>query len=200
MTREIRSRGNEKAQLALLGLLIEKERYGYELEQEIKKRKLTNYVPFTLSGLYHYLRSFQRAGWIKLQSVKRMGKYPERNVYKVTKEGYKRFRELMEKASYDLPYDILDAALAFSHLVSLGDFQKILIKRKEIVDRRLQELQAFAGSPQAAQLDLIRQAIVEHGLEYFKSQSAWLDQFIEKVSKLTPEDYRSLTDRYWRKL
>lgn len=200
MTSKTRSISGEKVQLALLGLIVEKERYGYELKQEIQRRNLTQYVPFTLSGFYNYLRSFQRKGWITLQLVEKNGKYPERNVYKVTEKGRERFRELMKRVGWDLSsfYDSLHVALAFSYLVSLSEFQQILITRKQMVDRRLQELEAFAKSPKAARLDLVRKAIVEHAIERFKADSTWLEQFIEKVSKLTPKEYESLIERYKR--
>jgi len=77
------------AELAILSLIIEQPRHGYNLEQVIEERGMRNWTEIGFSSIYYILRKLEKAGLIESHTEPSEGKGPGRKVYQVTSAGRK---------------------------------------------------------------------------------------------------------------
>src|SRR5689334_8136353 len=73
------------AELAILGLLAEKPRHGYELERLVEQRNMRDWADLALSTIYYTLKQLQKKSWV----TTRPGEPGQRGrtIYALTPEG-----------------------------------------------------------------------------------------------------------------
>lgn len=76
---------------ALLGLLCQREQYGYELKRSIDT-ELAPYWRIDFAQLYRSLAKMARAGWVKSRTTRGAGG-PKRKIYTITARGRKTFSD-----------------------------------------------------------------------------------------------------------
>ena len=86
-----------KNRITILGLLLEKPMYGYEIKGEIQKRGMDHWAKISLPSIYNALNKLEEEELIKVEKEK-VGKMPERNIYHITEEGKKEFAFMVEKS------------------------------------------------------------------------------------------------------
>jgi DNA-binding PadR family transcriptional regulator len=75
------------AELAILGLVAEQPRHGYEIEQVIEARGMRAWTEIGFSSIYYLLNKLEKEGLIESQLQQPEGKGPARKVYCVTQAG-----------------------------------------------------------------------------------------------------------------
>jgi DNA-binding MarR family transcriptional regulator len=75
------------AELAILSLVAEQPRYGYEIEQVIEIRGMRDWTEVGFSSIYYLLNKLEKEGLIESQLQQAEGKGPARKVYSVTEAG-----------------------------------------------------------------------------------------------------------------
>jgi hypothetical protein len=75
------------AELAILGLVAECPRHGYEIEQIIESRGMRDWTEIGFSSIYYLLNKLEKGGLILSQIQQPEGRGPARKVYTVTQEG-----------------------------------------------------------------------------------------------------------------
>jgi len=75
------------AELAILSLVAEQPRHGYEIEQIIEARGMRDWTEIGFSSIYYLLNKLERAGLIESQLHQPEGKGPARKVYTITHNG-----------------------------------------------------------------------------------------------------------------
>ncbi|MEX2144087.1 MAG: PadR family transcriptional regulator, partial [Anaerolineales bacterium] len=55
------------AELAILGLVVEAPRHGYEIEQLIESRGMRNWAEVGFSSIYYILGKLEARGWVRSQ-------------------------------------------------------------------------------------------------------------------------------------
>ena len=81
--------------LVLLGLLFDKEMYGYEIHQVISQ-KHRHFMRVAFSSIYYNLDKLEKTGLIRKETVTQDSR-PDRNIYTITPEGREKFRRLLTK-------------------------------------------------------------------------------------------------------
>ena len=85
------------AELALLSLLAEQPRYGYEIEQVIEQRGMREWTEMGFSSIYYLLKKLARQGRLKGRRVS--GKdAPSRVIYRLTSAGASALRRAVVSA------------------------------------------------------------------------------------------------------
>ena len=74
------------AELAVLSLLAEQPRHGYEIEAVIEARGMRQWTEIGFSSIYYLLKKLDKAGLIEGRMVE-TGQGPARKVYRLTSEG-----------------------------------------------------------------------------------------------------------------
>ena len=75
------------AELAILSLIAEQPRHGYDIEQVIEERGMRDWTEIGFSSIYYLLNKLEREGLIEVQLQPAEGKGPPRKVYRITAEG-----------------------------------------------------------------------------------------------------------------
>ena len=86
-----------KNDLVVLGLLFEQDRYGYEIIQEVKRRDFEHWANINPASIYNHLNRLEESGALSSR-MEKVGKYPERKVYSITKEGRRRLSDMVVEA------------------------------------------------------------------------------------------------------
>ena len=86
------------AELAVLGLIAERPRHGYEIEGVIQERGMREWTEVGFSSIYYLLKKLEREGLIRGRAGRKTGRGPARKVYEMTAEGREAWRGAAQKA------------------------------------------------------------------------------------------------------
>jgi len=75
------------AELAILSLVTEAPRHGYEIEQIIEARGMREWTEVGFSSIYYLLKKLEKAGFVESQFIPTEGRSAGRRVYRVTEAG-----------------------------------------------------------------------------------------------------------------
>ena len=100
-------------ELVLLGLLKEGPRHGYELKRVVDE-KISTFAPLSSGSIYYTLKGLAKDGLVSM-TRKRKSRYPAKEVYRITRKGEKKFKELLKKTCFNIKrlYRSLDIVLCF---------------------------------------------------------------------------------------
>ena len=175
-------------ELVVLGLLADGAKHGYEILQLIRARAMHEYIKLSVSSLYKTLDRLERKRFVTA-STERVGGRPERKVYRITREGEERLKELIRRNLNEIQpyYDPLYAALAFAHLISTGEVTSALKQRREHYRKLLDHLRGIEAMLEELErergLDLFfHLAIVRAGIKGVGAELEWLDETISGLS------------------
>lgn len=118
--------------LVLLGLILEKERSGYDIITEISSRELDRWANLSTSTVYNRLTTLEKNECIQGRA-ERDGNRPERMVYTITEKGRDVLRKEVLKHLTGFNDDPRTLGFAFLY----GAENKELIRTLEAHERRL---------------------------------------------------------------
>ncbi|MDQ7803521.1 helix-turn-helix transcriptional regulator [Amycolatopsis sp. A133] len=142
MTRSLTSR--EIVALTVLGLLLEGPSHTYNLNREIRTRKMA-FVTGLPRSVYHAVDRLAADGLVRLVETSRDGRRPERSVYEITEDGTRRFYEeltdlLMTPTEDRLPFTI---ALSFAVRMTPETVARLLATRASRLRAELAEVETM---------------------------------------------------------
>jgi len=82
--------------LVILGLINERPMYGYQINQEIKRRSLDVWANINTASIYNNLITIKEEGCI-IEKREKVGKTPVRKVYSITAKGKKYLSKLIKQ-------------------------------------------------------------------------------------------------------
>ena len=118
--------------LVLLGLIHEKERSGYDIITEVRRRELDRWANLSTSTIYNRLATLEKHGEIQGNS-KRDSNRPERVVFSITEAGRDTLRKEILKHLTGFNDDPRTLGFAFLY----GAENKELVRSLEAHERRL---------------------------------------------------------------
>jgi len=118
--------------LVVLGLLRERPRYGYEIKTIID-HLMSHIIDVSSGSLYYGLKKLLQDGLIDEASVEKVGRRPERSVYRITQLGEEQLARELPRVIFPQaqPYFQLDLALYFFDLMDPKDRALRLTMRRE---------------------------------------------------------------------
>jgi DNA-binding PadR family transcriptional regulator len=172
------------AELAILSLLVEQPRHGYNLEQVIEERGMRDWTEIGFSSIYYILRKLEKDGLIKSHTEPSEGKGPGRKVYQVTPEGSKAWyaaalESLSTRAPHHKPFLMgLSVLPAFQHAdttEALTKYKTKLQEERDHVKGRWQE--QSSAHPLPPHVD----AMFDYSLTLIEGELKWIEDFIQKM-------------------
>lgn len=106
------------AELAVLSLIIESPRHGYDVECAIAQRGMREWTDIGFSSIYYVLGKMEKAGLVQARTDESSGRGPARKVYSPTAEGLRVWQEASLKA-LSAPATRSPFALGLSNLPGL---------------------------------------------------------------------------------
>jgi len=82
--------------LVILGLINERPMYGYQINQEIKRRSIEMWANINTASIYNNLTTLKKEGLIT-EKREKVGKLPIRKVYSITAKGKKKLSKFIKQ-------------------------------------------------------------------------------------------------------
>lgn len=184
--------------LVILGLLCERDLYGYEIKQIIEER-MSDWTSIAFGSIYFALGKLSEEGFIEEAATEQEGARPSRTVYRITETGRAEFMRLLREVWQEVEpiFFAVDIGLYFMHALPIEEVKGYLRARVAQLDEKLRYL-ATHRTEQLARIEehlsepgvaamlggqiLIRVAAVfDHGEAHLRAELAWTQDLLAKL-------------------
>ncbi len=164
---------------AVLGLVCEKPRYGYELEKIIEEREMRNWTEIGFSSIYYVLKRLEKYGYIKSKFEGVPGK-PARKVYSITNKGNKVMLETVKDflSTTVKPHIPFELGMAYMKFLPPQDVLACLNSYLKSLDDRLNHLQDKLSFTQQSKAPFHVIALFTRPIALVKAERIWVKVFI----------------------
>ena len=168
------------AELIVLSLVAEEDRYGYQIETDIEARNIRNWANIGFSSIYYFLAKLERQGLIRSRS-KKSAEGPDRKVFAITAEGRRLLVEqALERLAQRLPLpSSFYVGLALSQHMNREVLRRALDGHTKAVHARLEQLNKDRGTSQTWLIE----AMFDLGQRLAEAEKAWLEEFQVKLEE-----------------
>jgi DNA-binding PadR family transcriptional regulator len=176
------------AELAVLGLVGERPRHGYEIEQVIHEREMREWTEIGFSSIYYVLKKLELQGLIEGHLVA-AGQGPARRVFHQTCRGAHALRVglLDALAVPHRCYPPLRLGLANLPAIPCTEALAALRQRRDALIDRLQYVQERWGGQRP--LPYFVDAMFDHSTTMITAEVTWIDGFVQQLmSHMEEED------------
>jgi DNA-binding PadR family transcriptional regulator len=174
------------AELAILGLVAETPRHGYEIEQLIEARGMRNWTEVGFSSIYYILSKLESRGFIRGQRQPAAGRGPARKVFSIVAKGQTAWRQAT-LAALTTPQPHSSFLLGLTGLPGIqpAEAAKALrLYRRAVLQRRDEVEQAWQ---QGQNLPTFLEGMFEYSYNLLQTELEWLDRYIPRLeSKMSP--------------
>jgi DNA-binding PadR family transcriptional regulator len=170
------------AELAILGLVHERERYGYEIEAVIEERGMREWTAIGFSSIYYLLKKLEQEGLIRSR-LEEGGRGAARKVYQVTEQGRGQLRaETLVRLSEARP-----APSPF--LLGIANAPGLPLEEViTAVEGHRQELMGRMGRVNTAwirqgkgRLSPLVEALFDYSIAMLRAEDAWVGDLLAKL-------------------
>jgi DNA-binding PadR family transcriptional regulator len=171
-------------ELAILGLLKEREMHGYELRKQLGQR-LGFFWSVSFGSIYPTLKKLERRGFIEKFLVADQTSR-RKQVYRITQAGEHEFIELIsEGASSAWEEEKFPLRLAFFHYLKPETRIRLLERRKVTLEAKLAEGRRRIRDARSGRTDVYTLKLMRHGMDLAEHDLRWLDELIaaERATK-----------------
>jgi len=169
------------AELAILSLVAEKPRHGYDIEQVIEARGMRDWTEIGFSSIYYLLNKLEKTGLIESQLQQSVGRGPARKVFNITQKGW--------AAHLDGVVDALSNPHTSSSSLLLGLSNFPMVSRDQILDA----LNGYVSEIESSIDHMIDRSLAQQPLPPFveamfdysqtmaEAELKWIKNFIKEV-------------------
>ena len=174
------------AELAILSLIAEQPRHGYEIEQVIEARGMREWTEVGFSSIYYLLKKLEREGLIEGQ-LEEAERGPARKVYHHTPAG----RDALHAGVLDalsVPrhcYSPLQLGLADLPAISPAEALAALGQYRYSLTARLEHVQARWEGQRP--LPYFVDAMFDHSVTMIRAELGWIMRFMAQLEDQTGE-------------
>ena len=165
---------------ALLGLISEKPKHAYEIENDIKERDMRYWTEISMSSIYKLLNKLENRKLLE-SKVKLSKNNVAQKVYSITGQGKKMFKDKLKElvSAWQPSKHPIDIGLANLNLLNKKEAIEQLTKYSESLGKMIKcygELEKFLvdGKCHLGNIQLATRRVV-----LVKAEKKWLDKFIE---------------------
>jgi DNA-binding PadR family transcriptional regulator len=170
------------AELAILSLVVERPRHGYEIDQVIEKRGMRDWTEVGFSSIYYLLKKLESEHLIEGQ-LKEAGRGPARKVYYATPAGEEALRAGVLDA-LSVPrrcHSPLQLGLANLPGIPHAEAVAALQQYREALATRLGYVQRRWESQRP--VPYFVDAMFEHSTAMIKAELAWVEDLVRRLEK-----------------
>jgi DNA-binding PadR family transcriptional regulator len=185
--------------LAVLGLLKDREMHGYELRKQLGAR-LGPLWQVSWGSLYPTLRRLARRGAIEAHTESRraaksgksgLGAGRRRTVYRITPEGEELFKELLEETAVAVNAEHFTLKLAFFRYLRPETRVALLERRRAYLLEKLAQFRANLRTYRE-RMDAYALSLQNHDMEVTESDIEWIDELITRETEPDPSRRRTM--------
>ena len=169
-------------EVAILGLLCEMPRYGYEIEKTIEERNMRNWTEIGFSSIYYVLKKLEEKELIR-SKVEVVGNKPPRKVYTVTDEGYSAMKENVKQllSSFERVISAFDLGLMNMSLIGTGEVIECFGKYLRSIDDTLVFLNDSKREMEGFGLPEHVIALATRPLAHVHTERIWIEDYTKNV-------------------
>ena len=176
------------AELAILSLIAEGPRYGYEIEQTIEERGMRDWTEVGFSSIYYLLKKLEKDGFARGKMQRSGSRGPSRKVYEITPKGrnaqIKATIEVFSVARHSYTSILLGVAnlSVISHeqaMEVLNNYCQLLIARRTKVAHTAQSQRPLSNTVER---------LFDYSLTMINAELAWVQKF---MAQLETQNYRN---------
>lgn len=156
--------------LAILGLLHERPRHGYELKTRLLD---LGFSRVSFGTLYPALRRLEKRGFI--EALRQTGR---RKAYRLTRQGETELTRIMNSADQDEDRNFNMRLAFFRHLDPATRLRTLKRRRRRLIERLRTAQEAMARSIEDGHDDPYSSALLRHNIQTTEADIEWLDQLI----------------------
>ncbi len=166
-------------ELAILGLLAESPKHGYQLETDIEARGMREWTEIGFSSIYYLLNKTENRGWIKAASAD-SAEGPSRRVYTLTGSGVMELRSAVTKRLENPNPNSGDfqLALAFLPILTADDVDQALNRNKLRLEQGLINVRARLEAQSPLPPHVV--TLFEYSLHRMQAELAWLNDTLKQ--------------------
>jgi DNA-binding PadR family transcriptional regulator len=171
-------------ELAVLGLVAENPKHGYQVEQDIEQRGFREWTEVGFSSIYHILNKLETAGLLLSQRQPSAG-LPARKVYHLTSAGRRACADAVRRRLQQPRPRSSDFDLALANLATLPPHEALqavniyIASLKATLENVEGKLLAGAGR---GTMPFHVTALFDHSLSALHNELVWLEGFSKKLS------------------
>jgi DNA-binding PadR family transcriptional regulator len=176
------------AELAILSLIAEQPRHGYEIEQVIEERGMRDWTEVGFSSIYYLLKKLEKDSLVEGQTEQTAGRGPARKVYDITPAGMEALRTaLIEALSVPQPR-YSSFLLGIGNLPGLPPNEAVAALRQyhETLSARLTHVQSRWEKQQP--LPYFVDALFDYSISMIKAELTWIEKFIKQMEEQNVKD------------
>jgi DNA-binding PadR family transcriptional regulator len=176
------------AKLVVLGALeIIGKGSGYDIIQELNRKKIDRWTDIKKGSIYHALRQLQKEGAIIEVEQTKLGRYPDKTIFKITPKGKELFDSLQEQAFLGLfpHYYGFKIALKFNKRRSSEDIKEFADKAIEAIDLQFKAMDDYLNTlDKSSSLYKTDSFFIKHDKMLFEAEKKWIREAVKNLSKL----------------
>ena len=170
------------AELAILGLVLERPRHGYEIDETIEERGMRDWTEVGFSSIYYILNKLEARGLITSHKEAAPGRGPARKVYSITDAGQAAWYQATIQALSDPGVPSHSFLLGLAGLPALPTGETVAALRTYMaqLEERHAGIEArWLGS--RAEMPLFLDGMFEYSYRLVQTEIEWLEEFIGKL-------------------
>ncbi len=162
------------AELTVLGLVVERPRHGYELDEVVAERGMRDWTALGFSSIYYVLGKLRDRGLVTEVSGER-AHAKAKKTYTATEAGRRACAAAAEAAIAELRpvHPPVLVGLANSPAIPPERLKAALARRAEAVEERLVEVRRAATAQPDAPPSV--RAIFDHSIKQLEAEAVWLE-------------------------
>jgi len=169
------------AELAVLSLVAQQPRHGYQIEQVIEERGMRRWTEIGFSSIYFLLKKLEHGGFIEGR-LEKTERHPARKVYRATPAGLEAFHAaIIEVLSVPQPSP-RPLMLGLANLPSLSTEETLtaLSQYSRHLKEKMEILRTALESKQHAHPYFV-DAMFELGLMVIQAELEWVEKFTKQI-------------------
>jgi len=171
------------AELAVLSLVAQQPRHGYEIEQVIEERGMRRWTEIGFSSIYFLLKKLEHGGFIEGR-LEKTERGPARKVYRATPAGWEAFHAaIIEVLSVPQP-STRPLMLGLANLPSLSIEETLtaLSQYRKHLTEKMGILRAVLESNLQSHPYFV-DAMFELGLMVMQAELEWVEKFTRQIQE-----------------
>ncbi len=175
------------AELAVLSLIIEKPRYGYDIERVIEERGMREWTDIGFSSIYYILNKLAKDGYVEARSTESAGHRPARKVYHTTSAGRAAWHEATLEALSVPQRRSSPLQIGLSNLFGIPHHEALAALQSYREALRAHRDHVIVRRDAQRPLHMIIEAMFDQTLSVMDAELAWLDNFIQQLEAAPKE-------------
>lgn len=174
-----------KIRFVILGFLMQRPLYGYEIKSIIEER-MGDWADIKFGSIYYALKTLFEGGFVTKEGTEREAGRPERQVYAITEPGKEEFFRLLHKmwGSMAFPKYDFDLALFFIYFLKKEEVRAYLARRIAYMEKTIGYIEEHGKEISSHEyIPPVAQALLNHSEAHFRAERDWLMDLHEHLDR-----------------